>query len=151
MNLNPDFTSFTLILSATTGGELAFSASAGIALVHGWLVDSESHRIRRCLPCQGPRPGHEFDRRGGRPDLTRGLLVGNSAEGDGGRPGPSQAEPSDPSVNLAVEERQKVEDDELSYSVRRQLHWYNSDWRQIPGKKITQPSAAIGVLRLAHV
>jgi hypothetical protein len=42
MDLNPVFTSSTMFRPATTGRELVHFASAGIALVHGWLVDPEN-------------------------------------------------------------------------------------------------------------
>src|ERR1019366_773534 len=51
--------------------------------------------------------------------LTRGLLVGNSAEDDGNGAGLSQAEPRDPSVNLTDEERQYVAYGEVSCHIRR--------------------------------
>ena len=47
--------------------------------------------------------------------LTRGLLMGNGTEGDGGGAGFSQAGPSDSGVNLSEEERRKVEDGELPH------------------------------------
>ena len=121
MDLNPVFTSPTTFRPATTGGELALFASAGIILVHGWLVDPDS-------------PEHPAISRVKDYDsavnliveadvLTRGLLVGNGADNDDGDDaGPSQAGQSDSSVNLSDEERQKVEDGKLPYLARHQLH-----------------------------
>ena len=120
MDLNPVFTSPTMFRPATTGGELALFASAGIILVHGWLVDPDS-------------PEHAAISRVKDYDsavnliveadvLTRGLLVGNGAENDNDGAGPSQAGQSDPSVNLSDEERQKVEDGKLPYLARHQLN-----------------------------
>lgn len=104
MDLNPVFTSATAFRPATTGGELALFASAGITLVHGWLVDPGSSEFAAVS-----RVGDydsavnlivEAD------VLTRGLLVG---DGDGDREcaGPSSASPN---INLTDEERRKVED-----------------------------------------
>jgi hypothetical protein len=106
MDLNPVFTSATAFRPATTGGELALFASAGITLVHGWLVDPGSSEFAAVS-----RVGDydsavnlivEAD------VLTRGLLVG---DGDGDREcaGPSSASPN---INLTDEERRKVEDGE---------------------------------------
>jgi len=119
MDLNPVFTSSTMFRPATTGGELALFASVGIALVHGWLVDPESPEYAAVSRVKDYDSAMnlivEAD------VLTRGLLVGNGVEDDGGA-GPSQAGPSDPSVNLTDEERLKVEEGELPYLPRRQLH-----------------------------
>ena len=104
MDLNPVFTSATAFRPATTGGELALFASAGITLVHGWLVDPGSSEYAAVS-----RVGDydsavnlivEAD------VLTRGLLVG---DGDGAGDG---AGPSSPNINLTDEERRKVEDGE---------------------------------------
>ena len=105
MDLNPVFTSATAFRPATTGGELALFASAGITLVHGWLVDPASSEYAAVS-----RAGDydsavnlivEAD------VLTRGLLVGDG-EGVG---------PSSPHINLTDEERRKVEDGEHHISV----------------------------------
>ncbi|SRR6266702_1050359 len=112
MDLNPVFTSATAFRPATTGGELALFASAGITLVHGWLVDPGS-------------PEYVAVSHAGDYDsavnliveadvLTRGLLVSGSAGGDGGGGG---AGPSSPNINLTDEERRKVEDGERHISV----------------------------------
>src|ERR1700761_327132 len=109
MDLNPVFTSATAFRPATTGGELALFASAGITLVHGWLVDPGS-------------PEYAAVSRVGDYDsavnliveadvLTRGLLVGDG-DGDGEGVGPSS-----PNINLTDEERRKVEDGEHPISV----------------------------------
>ncbi len=120
MDLNPVFTSATAFRPATTGGELALFASAGIALVHGWLVDPESPEYTAVSRIKDYDSAMnlivEAD------VLTRGLLVGNGAEDDGDGTGSSQARPSDSGVNLSGEERQKVEDGELPYTARHQLH-----------------------------
>jgi ubiquitin carboxyl-terminal hydrolase MINDY-1/2 len=92
---------------AMTGGELALFASADITLVHGWLVDPDSPEYVARVKDSATNLIIEVD------VLTRGLLVGNSAENDGDGAGPSHFEPSDPSVILADEERQNVEDGEL--------------------------------------
>jgi len=101
MDLNPVFTSATAFRPATTGGELALFASAGITLVHGWLVDPASSEYAAVS-----RVGDydsavnlivEAD------VLTRGLLV---SDGDGDA-GPSSASSN---INLTDEERRKVED-----------------------------------------
>jgi hypothetical protein len=113
MDLNPVFTSSTMFRPATTGGELALFASVGIVLVHGWLVDPESPEYAAVSRIEDYDSAMnlivEAD------VLTRGLLVGNGAEGEGDGAGPSQAGSSDPSVNLTDEERQKVEDGESPY------------------------------------
>jgi len=102
MDLNPVFTSATAFRPATTGGELALFASAGITLVHGWLVDPASPEFAAVS-----RVGDydsavnlivEAD------VLTRGLLVG---DGDAEGAGPSS---SSPNINLTDEELRKVED-----------------------------------------
>jgi hypothetical protein len=120
MDLNPVFTSSTRFRPATTGGELALFASVGITLVHGWLVDPESSEYAAVSRVE------DYDSAVNRiveaDVLTRGLLMGNSAEDDGDGAGPSEAGPSDPSVNLTDEEKQKVEEGELLYLARRQLH-----------------------------
>ncbi|KAH9050381.1 hypothetical protein EDB83DRAFT_2226688 [Lactarius deliciosus] len=101
MDLNPVFTSATAFRPATTGGELALFASAGITLVHGWLVDPASSEY--------PAVSHAGDYDSAvnliveADVLTRGLLV--SGSGDGGDAGPSS-----PNINLTDEERCKVED-----------------------------------------
>ncbi|KAI9433665.1 hypothetical protein H4582DRAFT_2082065 [Lactarius indigo] len=101
MDLNPVFTSATAFRPATTGGELALFASAGITLVHGWLVDPASSEYA-AVSHAGDYDSAvnlivEAD------VLTRGLLV--SGTGDGGGAGPSG-----PSINLTDEEKRKVED-----------------------------------------
>jgi hypothetical protein len=112
MDLNPVFTSATAFRPATTGGELALFASAGITLVHGWLVDPAS-------------PEHAAVSRVGDYDsavnliveadvLTRGLLVSGSGGGDEDEDG---AGPSSPNINLTDEESRKVEDGERHISV----------------------------------
>ncbi|KAH8987428.1 hypothetical protein EDB92DRAFT_1875632 [Lactarius akahatsu] len=101
MDLNPVFTSATAFRPATTGGELALFASAGITLVHGWLVDPASSEYA-AVSHAGDYDSAvnlivEAD------VLTRGLLVSGSGYGDG-------AGPSSPNINLTDEERRKVED-----------------------------------------
>ena len=107
MDLNPVFTSATAFRPATTGGELMLFASAGITLVHGWLVDPASTEYAAVS-----RVGDydsavnlivEAD------VLTRGLLVG---DGDAAAAGPSSSSSSPPNINLTDEERRKVEDGE---------------------------------------
>jgi hypothetical protein len=113
MDLNPVFTSSTTFRPATTGGELALFASAGISLVHGWLIDPESPEYTAVSRVKDYDSAMnlivEAD------VLTRGLLVGNDAEDHRDRAGSSQAGPSDSGVNLSEEERRKVEDGELPY------------------------------------
>jgi hypothetical protein len=113
MDLNPVFTSSSAFRPATTGGELALFASAGISLVHGWLIDPESPEYAAVSRVKDYDSAMnlivEAD------VLTRGLLVGNGAEDDGDRAGSSQAGPSDSGVNLSEEERRKVEDGEFLY------------------------------------
>ncbi|KAF8493940.1 hypothetical protein F5888DRAFT_1720636 [Russula emetica] len=108
MDLNPVFTSSTAFRPATTGGELALFSSAGISLVHGWLIDPESSEYAAVSRVKDYDSAMnlivEAD------VLTRGLLVGNGAEDDAERAGSSQAGPSDSGVNLSEEERRKVED-----------------------------------------
>jgi hypothetical protein len=115
MDLNPVFTSATAFRPATTGGELALFASAGITLVHGWLVDPASSEFAAVS-----RAGDydsavnlivEAD------VLTRGLLVGDG-DGDTECAGPSSASPN---INLTDEERRKVEDGE-QYNLRVLTH-----------------------------
>ena len=113
MDLNPVFTSSTAFRPATTGGELALFASAGISLVHGWLVDPESPEYAAVSRVKDYDSAMnlivEAD------VLTRGLLVGNDTEDDGDCASSSRAEPGDSGVNLSEEEKRKVEDGELSY------------------------------------
>ncbi|KAH8984358.1 hypothetical protein EDB86DRAFT_2963278 [Lactarius hatsudake] len=101
MDLNPVFTSATAFRPATTGGELALFASAGITLVHGWLVDPASSEYPAVSQVGDYDSAVnlivEAD------VLTRGLLVSGSGDGDG-------AGPSSPNINLTDEERRKVED-----------------------------------------
>jgi len=110
MDLNPVFTSPTAFRPATTGGELALFASAGITLVHGWLADPESSEYAAVSRVKDYDSAVnlivEAD------VLTRGLLVGNGTEEDGNGAGPSQAGPSNSNINLTDEERRKVEDGE---------------------------------------
>ena len=110
MDLNPVFTSSTAFRPATTGGELALFASAGISLVHGWLIDPESPEYAAVTRVEDYDSAMnlivEAD------VLTRGQLVGNGAEDDGDRADSSRADPSDSGVNLSAEERRKVEDGE---------------------------------------
>jgi ubiquitin carboxyl-terminal hydrolase MINDY-1/2 len=108
MDLNPVFTSPTAFHPATTGGELALFASAGISLVHGWLVDPASpehtavSRVRDYDAAMNLIVEADV--------LTRGLLVGADADQDGDDAGPSHAGPSHPNINLTEEESRKVED-----------------------------------------
>ena len=108
MDLNPVFTSATAFRPATTGGELALFSSAGITLVHGWVIDPEG-------------PEYTAVKRVGDYDsamnliveadvLTSGLLVSTGNTEDGDDAGSSQAGPSNSNINLTEEERQKVED-----------------------------------------
>ena len=113
MDLNPVFTSSTAFRPATTGGELALFASVGISLVHGWLIDPESSEY---APVSRVKDYDSAMNLIVEADvLTRGLLMGNGTEGDGGGAGSSQAGPSDSGVNLSEEERRKVEDGELPH------------------------------------
>ena len=120
MDLNPVFTSSITFRPATTGGELALFSSAGISLVHGWLIDPESPEYPAVSRVKDYDSAMnlivEAD------VLTRGLLVGNGAQGDEDGAGSSQAGPSDSGVNLSEEERRKVEDGELPNSPLGQLH-----------------------------
>jgi hypothetical protein len=120
MDLNPVFTSPTMFRPATTGGELALFASAGIILVHGWLVDPDS--LEHAAISRVKDYDSAVNLIVEADVLTRGLLVGNDADNDGDDAGPSRAGQSDPSVNLSDEERQKVEDGKLPYLARHQLH-----------------------------
>jgi ubiquitin carboxyl-terminal hydrolase MINDY-1/2 len=120
MDLNPLFSSCTAFRPATTGGELALFASAGISLVHGWLVDPAS-------------PEHAAVSRVEDYDsavnliveadvLTRGLLVGADADrDDADDAGPSEAGPSHSNVDLTDEERRKVEDGEYPLEPRHSV------------------------------
>ncbi|KAI0050533.1 DUF544-domain-containing protein [Auriscalpium vulgare] len=102
MDLNPLFTGPTSFRPATTGGELELFASAGIPLVHGWLVDPAS-------------PEHAAVSRVADYDaavnliveadvLTRGRLVG----ADGAAAPGSSGQPSSPLMNEG--DQGKVED-----------------------------------------
>jgi hypothetical protein len=108
MDLNPVFTSTTAFRPATTGGELALFASAGITLVHGWLADPEGPEFAAVKRVEDYDSAMnlivEAD------VLTSGLLVGtgHAAYIDG----TGQAGPSNPNIKLTDEERQKVEDGE---------------------------------------
>jgi hypothetical protein len=113
MDLNPVFTSSTVFRPATTGGELALFASAGISLVHGWLIGPESPEYAAVSRVKDYDLAMnlivEAD------VLTCGLFVGNGVEDDGDHAGSSWAGPSDSGINLSAEERRKVGDGELSY------------------------------------
>ncbi|KAI0290353.1 hypothetical protein BC826DRAFT_913221 [Russula brevipes] len=108
MDLNPVFTSPTAFRPATTGGELALFASAGITLAHGWIVDPESPEYGAVSRVKDYDSAVnlivEAD------VLTRGLLVGTGVVQDGNGEGPSQAGPSNSNIHLTDEERKKVED-----------------------------------------
>jgi hypothetical protein len=121
MDLNPVFTSPTAFRPATTGGELALFASAGIALVHGWLVDSDSPEHAAVSRVQDYDSAVnlivEAD------VLTRGMLVGNGNADDDGGAGPSQAGSSSSNINLTDEEMRKVEDGEYRTHVMRRAKW----------------------------
>lgn len=110
MDLNPLFTSPTAFRPATTGGELALFASAGITLVHGWLVDPGSTEYAAVSRVKDYDSAVnlivEAD------VLTRGLLVGADADQGEAEAGPSQAESSQSNINLTEEEGRKVEDGE---------------------------------------
>lgn len=112
MDLNPVFTSVTAFRPGTTGGELALFASAGITLVHGWLVDPDSP--------ENVAVSHVGDYDSAvnliveADVLTRGRLVSDSAGGDGDGGG---AGPSSPNIDLTDEERRKVEDGERCISI----------------------------------
>jgi hypothetical protein len=110
MDLNPVFTSPTAFRPATTGGELALFASAGITLTHGWIVDPESSEYAAVSRVKDYDSAVnlivEAD------VLTRGLLVGTGVVQDGNGEGSSQAGPSNPNIHLTDEERKKVEDGE---------------------------------------
>jgi len=121
MDLNPVFTSPTAFRPATTGGELALFASAGISLVHGWLIDRDSPEHAAVSRVQDYDSAVnlivEAD------VLTRGMLVGDgNADNDGGA-GPSQAGSSSSNINLTDEERRKVEDGEYRTHVMRRAKW----------------------------
>lgn len=117
MDLNPVFTSPTTFRPATTGGELALFASAGIALVHGWLVDPESPEHAAVSRVEDYDSAMnlivEAD------VLTRGLFVGTGTaevgedDTDSGQDGPSN-----PNINLTEEESRKVADGEYRTSAR---------------------------------
>ncbi|KAI0261125.1 hypothetical protein BC834DRAFT_830663 [Gloeopeniophorella convolvens] len=102
MDLNPVFTSPTAFRPATTGGELALFASAGIALVHGWLADPAAEEYAAVARAR------DYDAAlnliVAADVLTRGRLVG---EGAGAGTG---AGPSTPNLSLSDAERRTVED-----------------------------------------
>lgn len=110
MDLNPVFTSTTAFRPATTGGELALFSSAGIILVHGWVVDPDAPEYAAVKRVEDYDSAMnlivEAD------VLTSGLLVGTCNAEDGDGAGPSRAGPSNSNINLTDEERQKVEDGE---------------------------------------
>ncbi|KAI0261703.1 hypothetical protein BGY98DRAFT_1052724, partial [Russula aff. rugulosa BPL654] len=76
--------------------ELALFASAGISLVHGWLIDPESPEY--------PAVSRVKDY-----DSAMNLIVEADVLTRGLRWGSSRAGPSDSGVNLSEEERRKVE------------------------------------------
>ncbi|KAI0264818.1 hypothetical protein BGY98DRAFT_1038622 [Russula aff. rugulosa BPL654] len=75
--------------AATTDGELALFDSAGISLVHGWLIDPESpeypafSRVKDYDSAMNLIVEADV--------LTRGLFVGHGAQDDGDRAGSSRA------------------------------------------------------------
>jgi len=81
MDLNPVFTSPTAFRPATTGGELALFASAGITLVHRCLVDPESFEYASVSRVKNYDSAVNLTVEAD--VLTRGLLVGNRTEEDG--------------------------------------------------------------------
>ncbi|KAI0267522.1 hypothetical protein BGY98DRAFT_1024801, partial [Russula aff. rugulosa BPL654] len=78
--------------AATTDGELALFASAGISLVHGWLIDPENPEYPAVSRVKDYDSAMnlivEAD------VLTCGLFVGHGAQDDGDRAGSSRAGPS---------------------------------------------------------
>jgi hypothetical protein len=103
MDLNPVFTSSTMFHPATTGGEFT---SAGISLMHGWLINptSPEHTTISCMRDYNAVMNLivEAD------VLTHGLLVGANADQGGDDVVPSQAGPSHTNINLTEEEKWKV-------------------------------------------
>ena len=114
MDLNPVFTSPTAFQPASTGGELALFAQAGISLVHGWLADPSSPEY----PAVSRARDYDAatDVIVAADVLTRGRLVLDDSLSS--EPGPSgsasgSAGPSGSSGHtggLNTEDRQKVED-----------------------------------------
>jgi ubiquitin carboxyl-terminal hydrolase MINDY-1/2 len=105
MDLNPIFTSSTAFHPTMTGGEFA---SAGISLVHGWLINPVSPEHTAVLHVRDYDAAMnlivEAD------VLTCRLLMGTDADQSGDNMVPSQAGPSHTNINLTEEERWKVEE-----------------------------------------
>jgi ubiquitin carboxyl-terminal hydrolase MINDY-1/2 len=107
MDLSPVFTPFTALRPATTG-EYALFSSAGISLVHGWLIDPESPEYTAVSHVKDYDSTmnliFEAD------VLTRGLFVGNGGKDDGDCAGSSRTGTSDSGVNLSEVEKRRVEE-----------------------------------------
>ena len=121
MDLNPVFTSPTAFQPASTGGELALFAQAGISLVHGWLADPSSPEYSALTRARDYDAATDVIVAAD--VLTRGRLVLDDAlsepsgSGSAGPSGSSSAGPSGSSGHtggLSAEDRQKVEDGRLT-------------------------------------
>jgi ubiquitin carboxyl-terminal hydrolase MINDY-1/2 len=107
MCLNPLF-SCTAFHPATIGGEFTLFMSAGISLVHGWLIDpvSPEHAAVSCVEGYNLAVNLIIEA----DVLTHGLLMGADADQDDtDNVGPSKARPSHSNVDLTDKERWKVE------------------------------------------
>jgi hypothetical protein len=105
MDLNPVFTSSTVFHPTMTGGEFT---SAGISLMHGWLINPMSPEHATISHVRDYNAAMNLIVKAD--VLTHGLLVGPNADQGGDDAVPSQAGPSHTNINLTEEERWKVED-----------------------------------------
>ncbi|KZV77294.1 hypothetical protein PENSPDRAFT_621683 [Peniophora sp. CONT] len=120
MDLNPVFTSPVAFQPASTGGELALFAQAGISLVHGWLADPSSPEYSALSRARDYDSATDVIVAAD--VLTRGRLVhdetpsadaGPSGSGSAGPSGSGSAGASGSGSHtggLNPEDRQKVED-----------------------------------------
>ncbi|VDC04943.1 unnamed protein product [Peniophora sp. CBMAI 1063] len=121
MDLNPVFTSPVAFQPASTGGELALFAQAGISLVHGWLADPSSPEYSALTRARDYDAATDVIVAAD--VLTRGKLVlddtvsepsgSGSGSGSAGPSGSGSAGPvgsSGHTGGLSAQDRQKVED-----------------------------------------
>jgi hypothetical protein len=104
MDLNPVFTSSTVFHPTMIGGEFA---SAGISLVHGWLVNTAGPKHAAVLCVRDYDAAMNLIVKADM--LTHGLLVGVDTDQGGDNVVPSQAGLSHTNINLTEQERWKVE------------------------------------------
>lgn len=114
MDLNPVFTGARSFRPAGDGGELKLFEQAGIDLVHGWLVDPDSHESKSVAKFA------DYDSAVNlivdADHTTKGqLVVADDEQGQSSQAGSSSKVGED---NWTDEERLKIEDGELSFHLK---------------------------------